>query len=116
MTSLMKSAIVAVVCGILVFFGITFLFLLLSLLITYYNVTMERLQNATCTSGSCYYPPSSTIIGICVVVAIVVALSVFVSVKRHEGKRGPLAHHIMEELRHEVDDAKDHIDSHKKDK
>lgn len=103
MTGVVKSAILAALCGILVFFGITSMFLLLSLLITYYNVTMKRLENATCTSGSCYYPPASAIVSICLVVAIILAISIFVKLRR-QGK-GP-AHHFMSELRHELEEMK----------
>jgi len=107
MAGLIKSAILAALCGILVFFGVTSMFLLLSLLITYYNVTMKRLENATCTSGSCYYPPASAIISICLVIAIIVAVSIFVTLRRHQGKEGKgVAHQFMKELRHELEEVK----------
>jgi len=105
MTSLVKSLIIAAVCGILVFFGITFLFLLLSLLITYYDVTMDRLVNSTCVSSSCYYPPARTILEICFVVAVIVAISIFVTVKRYESTRGR-THRLFNDLKHELGEAK----------
>jgi ABC-type antimicrobial peptide transport system permease subunit len=118
MTSLVKSVILAVVVGILTFFGTTFLFLLLSLTITYYDVTMARLVKSTCqtngtatVAGSCFYPPASTIIAIGFIVAIIVAVSIFVTIRRHQGKRP--AHHFMEELKHEMDEVKGEVEQKK---
>jgi TRAP-type mannitol/chloroaromatic compound transport system permease small subunit len=111
MAGVIKSVILAVVCGILVFFGTTFLFLLLSMLITYYDVTMARLVKASCetngtatVAGACFYPPTGTIMLICFVIAIIVALSIFVTIRRHQGK--PPGHHFMDELKHEMEGVK----------
>ena len=111
MAGLIKSVILAVVCGIAIFFGTTSLFLLLSLLITYYDVTMARLVRASCetngtatVAGACFYPPASTIIAIGLIVGIIAALSVFVTIRRHQGKRP--GHTLMDELKHEVAEMK----------
>ena len=118
MAGLIKSVILAIVCGIAIFFGTTFLFLLLSLLITYYDVTMAKLVQASCetngtatVAGACFYPPVSTIIAIGLIVAIIAALSVFVTIRRHQGKRP--GHTLMDELRHEVDEVKRDVEQRK---
>lgn len=103
MTGVIKSAIVAVIAGFLAFFGFAFLFLALSLLITYYDVTTAKLVAATCQSDSgCYFPPASTIIRICFIAGIIVAVSIFVAVWRYRGK-GRSAH-LIEVLKQEKDD------------
>jgi len=105
MTSLLKTFILTLICAILVFFGIACMFLVLSLLVAYYDTTMVRLVNATCAvGGSCYFPPASTILGICLVVAVVVGISIFVTVWRHERKGPP--RHFMEDLRRELSESK----------
>ena len=118
MAGLIKSVILAVVCGIAIFFGTTSLFLLLSLLITYYDVTMARLVRASCetngtatVAGACFYPPASTIIAIGLIVGIIAALSVFVTIRRHQGKRP--GHRFMDELKREVDEVKRDVEQRK---
>jgi hypothetical protein len=65
---------------------------------------MDRLVNATCVSSSCYYPPARTILEICFVVAVIAAISIFVTVKRYEGKGR--THRLFNDLKHELDEAK----------
>jgi len=112
MTGVIKSVIAAIVGGILVFFGTVSLLLLLSLLIAYYDLTME---NVVKSCESCYYPQSSIIVTLCLVVAIVAALFIFVGVKRYEAKGPPPRfveelrrelHEAGEDLRHKADETK----------
>jgi hypothetical protein len=111
MTGVVKSAIVAVLCGFLAFFGITFLFLLLSMIVAYYDVTMEKLVKSTCESGACYYPTARTILEVCFILAVIVAVSIFVTVWRHRGK--PSAHHFMDDLRRETEELKHEAERHR---
>ncbi len=118
MTSLIKSVILAVVCGILAFFGTSFLFLLLSLLITYYDVTMARLVRASCetngtatVAGACFYPPASSILVIGFIVAIIVTLSIFVTIRRHQGKKP--SHRIWDDLKHEAGEVRHQAEAKK---
>jgi len=109
MTGLFKHAILAVVCGVLIFFGIALAFMLVSVLISSYiamTVMMDRLAVATCEGSYCYYPRPSTVVGISIVFAIVVALSVFVTLlRRKEGDHSAL-HGLRDELEEESGKAK----------
>jgi len=103
MTGIFKHAMLAVVIAIIVFFGIALTFMLVSILIGSYiamTVSMDRLAIATCEGSYCYYPKASTIAGISIVFAIVVGLSVFVTLLRHKGG----GHSVLDSLRDELEE------------
>jgi len=104
MATLVKSVILAIVSGILVFVGTASLFSLLSLLINYYDVNMDRLVKGTCESNPCY-TPASTIVGICFVLALIIASGVFVSIRRYEATG---VRRVMDALRHELEEESKH--------
>jgi predicted permease len=115
MAGAIRSAILAIVCGITAFLGTIFLFLAVILLVSFYDVTMAEIVKESCATGggaSCYYPVMSRILGsvgigigiigfgIGIIVAIIITVGVFLKVRRFKSK--PPAHHFIRDLRHEL--------------